>query len=98
MLELCERNTNINSLSLSLYLSSEDKKSLSEVVDSILRVRWVMVMGDITSATDTEYEWMMRTGNCIPALLSICKYRIRAEPGRKYKLRLMRSPQDTVLT
>ena len=96
MLELCERNTNINSLSLSL--SSEDKKSLSEVVDSILRVRWVMVMGDITSATDTEYEWMMRTGNCIPALLSICKYRIRAEPGRKYKLRLMRSPQDTVLT
>ena len=65
---------------------------------SILCVRWVMVMGDITSTTDTEYEWMMRPGNCISALLSICKYRIRAEPRRKYKLRLMRSPQDTVLT
>ena len=22
-------------------------------------------MGDITSSTDTEYEWMMRLGNCI---------------------------------
>ena len=33
-----------------------------------------MVMGDITSTADTEYEWMMRLGNCIPALLSICKY------------------------
>ena len=41
-----------------------------------------MVMGDITSTADTEYEWMMRLGNCIPALLSICKYRMRGvHPG-----------------
>ena len=46
MLELCEKNTNINGLSLSLSALRKNK-TLSEEVESILCVRWVMVMGDI---------------------------------------------------
>ena len=99
MLELCEKNTNINGLSLSLSLSSEEEQDP-------LWGGWEYFMCEVgdgdgwyyTSSADTEYDWMMRPGNCILALLSICKYRLRAGPRRKYSVRLMRSPRDTVLT